>query len=335
VPPKVDIRQGSNDTTPLPSPSSSEYVQIDQDGYPKIATVEGSQQLKIPSSHHIDPETQSHSNQAAFEIRDPNSTPTLNPEKILRNDVKHESVSQELTLRHKLYEKRIERPNKSHRYFIPADDLERLLTPDSVSKQLQRCGVSDEVRHRSAELISKSAAKLFAILVYLKHGHLIFDFLAESIDDDHLPFIRSDNNAKAGNYKLCSRKSPGQLIKSMASWDHELVDDFGRDQWCMLAPIFEYNDAIEHLELHDNCVLPWLEDEERSDRAMEGGYGSVWKIAIHPAHQRVRSNSNQMVSFAPFRRNQGVTVLSLRRDLLHSNDFILPMKKASSQKLLC
>jgi hypothetical protein len=42
-----------------------------------------------------------------------------------------------------------------------------------------------------------------------------------------------------------------------------------------------------------------------------------------------------MVSFAPFRRNQEVTVLSLRRDLLHSNDFIPPMNKASSQKLLC
>ncbi|PMD25864.1 kinase-like protein, partial [Hyaloscypha hepaticicola] len=137
--------------------------------------------------------------------------------------------------------------------------------------------------------ISQVAWKLFAILVCIEQSHRIIDFLNENIDDTDLPFVRSDVTSTSVNFKLCSKKSPSQPIKCMSLWTQRLVNDFGRDQWCMLAPIFEYTDEIKHYELDDNCVLPCVEGFERSDRAInEGGYSTVWKVAIHPAHQRMK-----------------------------------------------
>jgi hypothetical protein len=209
-----------------------------------------------------------------------------------------ENKSPEQTLRYDLCNARREWPEGSFRYFIPVDEFNRIVTLDSISLELARCGVefaNEESLRNVAEELSKAAPKLFAILVYLKRGHYITKFLEEEIDDTHLPFVRSDKTAKSGHFKLCSKKSPDQPIKCMAGWDQARINDFGRDQWSMLAPIFEYRDEIKHYELDDNCVLPWVEDEERSDRAIQGGYGSVWKIAIHPAHQKVEGSANQKV----------------------------------------
>lgn len=228
-----------------------------------------------------------------FSSRDDDVDSMLHTAKVFRKNVTHESILPESTLREELFQAQIEWPESSHRYFIPADDFERMVTPEAILKELRGICVSDEMLHLTAEYISKSAPKLFAILVCLKHTHLILDFLKESIDDKDLPLIRSDENAKPRGYELYSSRKPKQLIKCTGKWDRELVNAFSRDQWSLLTPIFEYDDEIIHYELHDNCVLPWVEDEQGS--SMDGGYGSIWKIAIHPAHQKIRNNSSQMV----------------------------------------
>jgi hypothetical protein len=173
------------------------------------------------------------------------------------------------------------------------------VTVDAISKELQEWGVSEEEANSSSEDILNSALRLFAILVYVRRGKLILDFRKEDIDDTHLPFSRSDKSSKARAYKLCSRRHPGEPIKCMERWDRDLVDEFGRDQWCMLAPVFEFHDGIKHYDLDDNCILPWAEDEERNGSTIDGGHGSVCRIAIHPAHQRIVGHVNQMVSLPP------------------------------------
>ncbi|KAE9370825.1 kinase-like protein [Stipitochalara longipes BDJ] len=195
-------------------------------------------------------------------------------------------------LRERLCDVMIEAPPGSHRYFIPVDDLDRLLTGDTILKELRDYGYNEEMVQSYSENILKSASRLFATLVYIRHGALILDFLHEGINDLHLPFTRSDMSSK--NYKLCSRLRPGQPIKCIERCDRDLVDAFGRDQWYMLAPVFEYHDRVEHYDLHDNCVLPWVEDDERGDHEIQGGFGSVVKVAIHKAHQRFVGNAIQM-----------------------------------------
>lgn len=166
--------------------------------------------------------------------------------------------------------------------------------------ELDRCRVAfqnEEKRRQTVEEIWKFAPKLFAILVGLRPGRFgkyITEFLKAAITDADLPFVRSDNTTKSVPFKLCSKRTPRHPIECMTTWDQARVNDFGRDQWIMLAPVFVYNDKIEHYELDDNCVLPWIEDDERTG-AVEGGYGSVWKIAIHPSHQRIDGTMDQKV----------------------------------------
>jgi len=224
-----------------------------------------------------------------------------------------ENKSPERTLRDDLCNAQIESPQGGHKWFIAVTDLIRIVTTESSLLELARCGVefaNDERRRGTAEKISKDAPRLFALLVRFKRGHQIMEFLEERIDDTHLPFVRSDKTAKSGSFKLCSKKSPDQPIKCMTGWDQARVYDFGRDQWSMFAPIFEYCDEIKHYELDYNCVLPWIEDHGPSKRAIQGGHGSVSRIEIHPAHQKVCGSINKMVRCPVPRQNQTLTVVS-------------------------
>lgn len=217
------------------------------------------------------------------------------------------------TLRDELCDARIEWPEGSFRYFIAVDDLNQLITADSISAELRSVEFSsNEAPKELVDKILKFAQNLFAILVCLERGDHIVEFLKEGIDDTDLPFVRSDKTAKPGHFKLCSKKTPDRPIRCMSDWDQTSINDFGRDQWLSLAPIFEYDDDIKHYELDDNCVLPWVEDDERSDRAIESGFGSVWKIAIHPAHQRIHRTMGPKVQLLIPRQNWNV-LMALQR----------------------
>ena len=207
----------------------------------------------------------------------------------------------ESVLREKLLDLRIEAPRRSHRYFIPRDDLDHLLTAETISEELQNYGLPDDLVRKTSETILNSALNLFAILVYVSNGDYIRDFLDEGIIDLDLPFDRCDVSPDNRDYKLCSTRRPGQPIKCMEDWNRDLKDEFGRDQWCMLGPVFEYHDRIKHYDLQSNCVLPWVEDEERGDHEIHGGFGSVCKVAIHPAHHRFTEGVSPMMVKFPFR----------------------------------
>jgi hypothetical protein len=260
--------------------------------------------------------------------------PTVNRD-LVSDDIE-EDIQSERTLRDDLCDARIEWPRNNNKYFIAVEDLRRLITVDSISAELARCNAefgNHERGQKIMEKISQVAWKLFAILVYVGQSHRIIDFLDENIDDTDLPFVRSEETSTSVKFKLCSKKSPRQPIKCMLLWNQRLVNDFGRDQWCMLAPIFEYTDEIEHYELDDNCVLPWI---ERSGRAInEGGYSTVWKVVIHPAHQRTKGCVKPKVKCPIFLKIQLLTIISYRPTSLLSKNSIKRMRIASGQKWRC
>ncbi|KAF8849201.1 kinase-like protein, partial [Acephala macrosclerotiorum] len=140
----------------------------------------------------------------------------------------------------------------------------------------------------TSQRISATSYKLFALLVRLRLGPYIRDFLAEGVDDSHLPFARSDRENKAEaarKFKLCSGKHPGRVVRCMIDLDDEDVERIFRAQWEVNAQVFEFSDDIEHYNLDPNSVLPWVEDHQHESSAMQGGFGSVWKVRIHPDHR--------------------------------------------------
>jgi len=333
-----------------PSPTPSAVVQKPQEHGLHLGPTNAKQLTPSRNSlHRADSRSSmlSHAHLTISETVSSELHPTVNRDLVngdlvnrdLVNDDIEEEIQSERTLRDDLCDARIEWPRNNNKYFIAVEDLRRLITVDSISAELARCNAdfaNHERRQKIMEEISQIAWKLFAILVYVGQGHRIMDFLDENIDDTDLPFVRSDETSTSVNFKLCSKKKSSQPIKCMLLWNMHLVNDFGRDQWCMLAPIFEYTDEIEHYELNDNCVLPWIEDFERSGRAInEGGYSTVWKVAIHPAHQRTKGCVKPKVKYPVFLKSQLLTITSDRPTSLLSKNSIKRMRIASGQKWRC
>ncbi|KAH7386568.1 hypothetical protein BKA64DRAFT_681188 [Cadophora sp. MPI-SDFR-AT-0126] len=196
-------------------------------------------------------------------------------------------------LRHQLIDAQYD-PWEDYRYFISNNDLRRIITPKSIIRQMRTEKTLDgvHIQEGTTTMISERAHKLFAILVYARLGHHIPEFLEEGIDDTHLPFSRIKIRDDDKRFSLCSYKRQGEPIKCMANWDQDEINNLEKTQWYMLAPILEFTDRIEHYEFQRNCIPPWMEDHEcsrsgRKGTSVAGSFGSVWKIRIHPAHQRV------------------------------------------------
>lgn len=196
-------------------------------------------------------------------------------------------------LREQLGEAQYE-PWRDNRYFIANNDLRRLITPKSILRQMEmETGLgSTDIQQQTALVISERAHKLFATLVCLRLDRCIYGFLEEGIDDTDLPFVRLNSCDESRRFSLCSKKTPREPIKCMMAWGRSDVREFAKTQWYMLAPVLEFTDDIEHYDFEHHCILPWIEDHECSSSghkggAVEGGFGSVWKIKIHPAHQRL------------------------------------------------
>ena len=84
----------------------------------------------------------------------------------------------------------------------------------------------------------------------------------------------------------------------MEKWERTHVENLGIYQWSMLTPCFEKSLDVNHYDLEDNCILPFVKDEERSEKNNEGGFSFVWEIEIHPAHHDLYAGPNPQVRFA-------------------------------------
>lgn len=220
------------------------------------------------------------------------------PSVVSSSDLSHDLSTDDFTstLEGKLSAAQLEWPPEGNQYFIPADKLEELVTLNSIEGEIKECHISfahDEASYQFAERISKTAPKLFAILVLIQKSRFISSFLIEGLDDAHLPFIRSNKSVTGGKFKLCSGLHPNQPIACMDKWRKPRVEEFARVQWYVLAPIFEQSDEVLHYTLNDNCVLPFL---GRSKSCDEGGFSTVYEITIHPAHQFLLNSSSPKVS---------------------------------------
>jgi hypothetical protein len=183
----------------------------------------------------------------------------------------------EESLRSKLERAKIEWPLHPNRFFVPIDDLNSLITEDSVRVVLYTVYpylTSQEVSSLSST-ICKSSKKLFALLVYLNQVNYIWGFLAEGICDSDLPLVRSER-WPAAHYRLettpfclCTT-SQSQCLKSShkvrgiratSSWPEIEIEKFVLHQWAFFAVVFKkFNDEIPHYDFDDSTVLPFLED---------------------------------------------------------------------------
>ncbi|KAE9370829.1 kinase-like protein [Stipitochalara longipes BDJ] len=220
------------------------------------------------------------------------------------------------SLAEQLLSAQIEEPKESNAYFIPIDQLNKLLIKSNVRQQLRKIfpTMEDESVELYTDSICSTSKKLFAALICSSSGaqsRAISNFIQEGIDDTDLPFSRlylSDKSANLSGrvnqmYTLardahvsCTRTDHASCgINAISNWSRDQVQSLSRDQWRVLAPIFESTPGTTppHLHISDSAVLPFTEDHENDPESVKfGGYSEVWAVRIHPAHQKMlRSTS--------------------------------------------
>jgi hypothetical protein len=126
------------------------------------------------------------------------------------------------SLRDELLLARIEWPEGENRYFIPINNLNSLVTEDSVKGELRSIYPSlgpQELLSYSLT-VCKNSKKIFALLVYNGKTKYICDFLNDGISDSNLPFVRSDESRVSSQqlmirpYDLCTADHSKCLEKS-------------------------------------------------------------------------------------------------------------------------
>jgi len=202
-----------------------------------------------------------------------------------------------MTLQEQLENNLVSWPRGQEQLFLPVDAQDRLLTARNVAAEFERLfpKLAQEERSNYVSRTCGSARKLFAILLGINKGGSIIDILADGITDGDLPLVKyraAHSNYTNPRFTLRSKWRIDRPIHAIDQWDwRPTIRQFYGEQWWLNAPVFKTQG--KHYEFEDDCVLPFLEDQE--DINVSGGYSDVWGVRIHPAHHNFfRSPKSQV-----------------------------------------
>jgi hypothetical protein len=109
--------------------------------------------------------------------------------------------------------------------------------------------------------------QVFAILLYIERGNVIVDFVGrQGLADRYLPFLARPPALASQSFDAC-------------------FEAFEAAQWKFCAPVIDYQRRIFWPA---NQILPLVRCGEPLGK---GNSGTVWRIEIHPAHDKLRADS--------------------------------------------
>jgi hypothetical protein len=173
------------------------------------------------------------------------------------------------------------------RKFLPRDKLEEIVTPQNVRLELEREGLVNEKVDQLVHAVftAPGRRKLFAILAMIEQTKEIELLVGLELWDKSLPFqLQSTKNDNAD-----------QLIP----WSPFIMECFESRQWAVLPPVFYFEKGKmgQHYVFQDATILPFCEFSTRSAHTViQGGFGSVTQVEIHPAHLHFGDNVAHKVS---------------------------------------
>lgn len=148
--------------------------------------------------------------------------------------------------------------------FIPAGDLEKVMSIDAVTKVLQNRGPAD-ILHE----VYQHAKKTLAILLIMRELDALQGFITEGLRDDVLPLAMSTIDSPEDQ----------KPYPSFSGWDLDTKLKFFSLQWMLLAPVFSLGD---HLKVHDEAVLPFLSIQAIASSP----FRAVHQVVIHDDHEK-------------------------------------------------
>ncbi|KAK7911826.1 kinase-like domain-containing protein [Apiospora marii] len=231
-------------------------------------------------------------------------------------------------------------PWKKDMGFIPKRQLNDIITEESVYQELighfahsfdeatfreyaAHICREEKVIVRDGRVKLKSYKTVFALLVMFNKTSEILDILGEDVSDLDLPLVDivegNYGRHRIGRRSRIHKAHPPVHLWCFSKWSRVESESFLRYQWMMLAPFFrrsEYND-VQHYELHDSQILPWIDTAEDEYFEHHGGFSTVFPVRIHPEHHNFRDAEACQRGFAikqlthrnPVRFNREVKIL--------------------------
>jgi hypothetical protein len=205
--------------------------------------------------------------------------------------------------------------------FLPVDKLYEIVCPSRVQEELRSrfhvpepglskfvhevCGSKPEDPHPRQPHDLRSRRRIFAILTLIGQVHQIQSVIYEGLLDSALPFTtvppqiplttKHSNLPSVG--KVWSRD--GKEVRFMQDWTDLFREAFIAYQWTVLAPFFHFPGSscgeAPHYDLPAKAVVPFISTCNTS----QGGYSTVYKTVIHPAHYSIGGVS-QLVSVSTY-----------------------------------
>jgi hypothetical protein len=198
---------------------------------------------------------------------------------------------------------KVECQQDENRLFIPCGFFnDENFTQERIYDLLGlKCSRADDTIRNYLIAIQKHRKRLLAIFVLCRFTSTMLqnamaEFVKLGITDDDLPFHRFDQTET--DFKLCSRHHQDdeqqRSIVMSALYEFEDLDirDFCRNQWSVLAAVFERSsdtfETVPHYEWRENVLLPFVR-RPRHNRPgpRAGGYGRVWSGWIAAGHQHL------------------------------------------------
>ena len=186
-------------------------------------------------------------------------------------------------------------PGHNHRKgFFPETTFKELVHEQAVSEELRHCsmGMGSNAVNAIANTVcgTKAFKRLFVLLVIMEKVSEIQRFIDSGVSDCVLPLKKL---SKSHLFHLGLDVDSGKTVQRLScfdGWKTSEIRMFEEWQWTTIAPILEQGERgiDRHLVLQDEIPLPF-EADSRSGSSPEvylGGFSTVFKVAIHPAHHR-------------------------------------------------
>jgi hypothetical protein len=161
--------------------------------------------------------------------------------------------------------------------FLPADDLEDLISEDNVSAVLEEAGIEQTELNDLVKFVLLDAKKTFATLLCIQKVATIQDFLRGGFTDEDLP-IGMESGTTENVVSLQPRHNPGSWAM-FKTWNLLDISYFRLYQWRFLVPIFDLQSKFEYA-LEEGRLLPFT---KRLD-TISSHFSTVHRMIVHPAH---------------------------------------------------
>ncbi|KAK7974509.1 hypothetical protein PG989_016357 [Apiospora arundinis] len=184
--------------------------------------------------------------------------------------------------------------------FIPVDKIEALICPRNVHQELASSTIlaSAAIDNCVSDICGphnsrKNRRKIFAILALIEREVEITSFIEADICDADLPLdLQYDPHGSPSTQSLALNRT-GCEPRFIGDWKSSTKELFDRYQWIVNSPCLSVgrDQKILHHDLVPQAILPFIEGG-RPQESRIGGFGSVSRVQIHPAHHNFKEYGN-------------------------------------------